>query len=146
MGDVILALDVGDARIGLARGELGSSFAFGRGVIERGQWEQDVAAVASLARREGAALILVGLPTRRNGTDSPQTTKVRAFGDALKAAGLNIAYEDERFSTVVAERSILDSGLPKMKRRDKGRLDEAAAVEILETYLARFSQRLQGGT
>lgn len=132
---VVLALDVGQARIGVARGEEGSPFAFGRGALRRGRQAEDVAAVARLAREEGAARIVVGLPRRTDGKDSKQTQRVRAFARALEAAGLEVVFEDERFTTQLAGRQLAGGPLPRGKRQEKGRLDEASAVLILESYL-----------
>ena len=141
MGEVVLALDVGDARIGVARGETGSTLAFGRGAVARTRQRDDVAEIARLARDEGAARVVVGLPTRTDGTDSKQTQRVRAFARALAEAGLRVELEDERFTTRIAQRVLATGPLPRGKRREKGRIDEASAVLILESWLAR-----QGGT
>lgn len=135
--EVVLALDVGQARIGVARGEEGSSFAFGRGAIRRTRQAQDVEAVAAVAREEGAARVVVGLPRRTDGADSVQTQRVRAFARALVEAGLEVVFEDERFTTQLAGRQLAGGPLPRGKRQEKGRLDEASAVLILESYLAR---------
>jgi RNase H-fold protein (predicted Holliday junction resolvase) len=48
-----------------------------------------------------------------------------------------VTFEDERFTTAIAEREIAGGSLPLGKRREKGRVDAASAVAILETYLAR---------
>ena len=137
MGEVVLALDVGDARIGVARGETGSSLAFGRGALLRTRQRDDVDAIVRLARDEAAARVVVGLPTRTDGRDSPQTQRVRAFARALADAGLSVELEDERFTTRIAERALARGPLPRGKRREKGRIDEASAVLILESWLAR---------
>jgi len=137
VAETVLALDVGEARIGVARAEVGMRLAFGRGAIRRGRQAEDVAAVARLARDEGADRIVVGLPTRTDGRDSKQTQRVRAFARALQDAGLSVEYEDERFTTRIAEREIAHGPLRAAKRRDKGRVDEASAVLILESWLAR---------
>jgi putative Holliday junction resolvase len=134
---VVLALDVGEARIGVARGEVGAPFAFGRGFIVRQKLSLDVAAVQALAEAEGAARIVVGLPSNMRGGDSPQTIKVRAFAAALERVGLTVAFEDERLTTRLAAQGLATSGLKKKRRQEKGRLDERAAVLILESYLAR---------
>ncbi len=134
---MVLALDVGEARIGVARGEVGSPFAFGRGFITRQKLSLDVAAVQALAEAEGAARVVVGLPSNMRGGDSPQTTKVRAFAAALEQVGLTVAFEDERLTTQLAAQGLAKSGLKKKQRQEKGRLDERAAVLILESYLAR---------
>ncbi len=134
----MLALDVGEARVGLARGERGTRWAFGRGALPRsGHLAQDVAAILEVARAEGADRIVVGLPVRAQGGDSVQTGRVRAFADALRAHGWTVDLVDERFTTALAARQLRATGLPRRKRQEKGRLDEGAAVAILETYLAQ---------
>jgi putative holliday junction resolvase len=138
MKQVILALDVGDARIGVARGETGSSFAFGRGFITRGKLAEDIRALKDLMEREKAELLVIGLPKSKDGTDSPQTQKVRAFAKELEKTGVAVVLEDERFTTRLASQHLRD--LPKHKRQEKGRLDEAAAILILESYLAKIKQ------
>jgi putative Holliday junction resolvase len=146
VGEVVLALDVGDARIGVARGETGSTLAFGRGALVRSRQRDDVAAIARLAEDEGAARVVVGLPTRTDGTDSKQTQRVRAFARALAEAGLRVELEDERFTTRIAQRALAAGPLPRGKRREKGRVDEASAVLILESWLARRAAAPDAGS
>lgn len=131
----ILALDVGDARIGLACGEIGSSFAFGRGFIERKKHQEDIEALVHMYQQEHAEYLVIGLPKSKDGKDSIQTQKVRAFARALKKAGLNVVLEDERFTTRLATQRL--QSLPKHKRQEKGRLDEASAMVILESHLIK---------
>jgi len=128
----LLGLDVGDARIGVAVAESGRPFAFGRGWIERGDGDP-VEAVVELARREGAGLVVVGLPLRTGGEEGEQAAKTRRFAAALEKAGLRVEFVDERFTSRLAGQRL--AHLPRKKRREKGRLDEAAAVAILESYL-----------
>ena len=136
MGDVkVLGLDVGEARIGVAVAEEGRRLAFGRGWIERSTPDADVDRVLELARGEGAVRVVVGLPRRTGGEEGAEAAKVRRFAAALTAAGLEVRFVDERFTTRVAAQRT--AHLPKKKRQQKGRLDEAAAVAILETYLER---------
>jgi putative holliday junction resolvase len=139
MKQVVLALDVGDARIGVARGETTSSFVFGRGFITRTKLSEDVETLQKLIADERAKLIVIGLPKSKDGSDSPQTQKVRAFAKELEKAGLTVVLEDERFTTRLASQRLRD--LPKHKRQEKGRLDEAAAILILESYLAKTTLR-----
>src|SRR5690606_12964781 len=124
VNEVLLALDVGEARIGLATARQGDRMAFGRGAIRRsGKQADDVQAVALAAEAEGASRIIVGLPLRAHGGDSPQTSRVRSFAQALRAAGLTTELMDERFTTALAARQVAGSGLPRGKRQEKGRLD-----------------------
>lgn len=142
----MLALDVGEARIGLARGDTRTGLAFGRGALRRaGRQADDVAAVAAVAVGEGAEALVVGLPLRAGGGDSAQTQRVRAFAAALRAAGWPVELVDERFTTALAQRQLVTTGLPRGRRRDKARLDEGAAVAILETYLARRADPAPAG-
>jgi len=137
----VLGLDVGDARIGLARADAGSKVAFGRGALRRSGVKRDVEEVARIAAAEGASVVVVGLPRSMDGTETRQTERVRAFAAALAARlapeGVAVVLEDERLSTRAAQREIASGPLPRGKRQEKGRLDEAAAVLILESYLAR---------
>jgi putative Holliday junction resolvase len=90
-----------------------------------------------LQKKRGAARVVVGLPSRLRGGDSPQTTKVRAFAAALQKAGLTVVFEDERLTTRLAAQGLAQSGLKRKQRQEKGLLDERAAVLILESYLAK---------
>ena len=144
MGSVVLGLDVGRARIGVARAERGTGLAFGRGAIERRGTGPDVEAVRALAQAEGAALIVVGLPRPTRGDESPQTRLVRAFAAALSRAGMEVAFEDERFTTALSERQLREAALPLGRRRAKGAVDEASAILILESYLARADAPPEG--
>jgi putative Holliday junction resolvase len=144
----VLALDVGKARIGVAKGSFGSSLAFGRGVIERvyrdgrGYKRKRSRAdiidhIVDVMQQEDAVLLVVGLPRRSDGEDSVQTRYVREFVAALQEHNLEVVLEDERFTSTIASQQLVGSGLPKHKRQDKGRIDEGAAVLILESYLQR---------
>lgn len=137
MSEVLLALDVGDARIGVARAEDGMAMAFGRGVVVRSRDDADVAEVKRRAEEEGARRVVVGLPLHSKGGDTATAERVRAFARRLEAAGLEVVFQDERFSTQLAEQQVRAGVARRGKRRDKGRVDEASAILILETYLRR---------
>lgn len=137
MGEVLLGLDVGDARIGAAVGEVGHAFVFGRGAIDASDPDAAVRAVRELAEKEGANRVVVGLPRRTGGGESRQAERVRAFARRLEDAGLDVVFEDERFTSQLAQRQVRAAGLPRGKRQQKGRVDEAAARLILESYLSK---------
>ncbi|CAN5769046.1 Holliday junction resolvase RuvX [soil metagenome] len=139
-GDVVIALDVGDARIGVARGEVGSPFAFGRGTIPGGNDAATLVRLTELLERERASRLLLGLPLRTDGRDSAQTTSVRALAERLRDLAVPVELVDERFTTQAAQRRVRGSGLPRGKRQEKGRLDEASAVLILEGWLTRYAR------
>ena len=141
-GEVVIALDVGEARTGVARGEVGSPFAFGRGTIPGGDDAVTLEHLRAVIERERAERVLVGLPLRTDGLDSAQTTRVRTLAARLvDRLGVPVELVDERFTTQAAQRSMRGSGLPRGKRREKGRIDEASAVLILEGWLARYARR-----
>jgi putative holliday junction resolvase len=131
-----IALDVGEARIGFASSDEQGRFAFGRGYhIRSRKTEADVQAIRELQMREHALTVIVGLPLRTDGQDSPQTMRVRQFVLALEAAGLPVVLQDERFTTRIATQSLQSSS--KKKRQEKGLTDEASAIAILETWLRK---------
>jgi len=143
-GEVVLALDVGEARTGLAVGRVGSGFAFGRGTIPGGDDTRTLAALLGVVRDERVERLVVGLPLRTDGADSEQTRRVRRLAARLAELGLPVELLDERFTSQAAQRALRGSGLPRGKRRQKGRIDEASAVLILETYLARHREATEG--
>ena len=130
----ILALDVGRRRIGLAvSDELGLT-AQGLDTLERTNHREDLAALARLATRWSAALLLVGHPVKLSGEEGRQAEWVRHFADRLAShTRLPVKLWDERLTTVAAERVLRESGISIAKRaRAKDRL---AAVLLLQNYL-----------
>lgn len=80
--------------------------------------------------------IVVGLPTSLNGNEGPPAIAARAFGDEIAlATGIAVGYVDERFTTVTAERAMLEAGAKRQVRRDS--LDKVAAAIILQSFLDR---------
>jgi len=131
----LLGLDVGDTRIGLAVAEKGRPIAFGRGWITRSSEASDTSAILELANAENAEIVVVGLPIETSGKEGSQAIKVRRFAQNLRRAGLKVEFFDERFTTRLAKQRL--THLSRKKRQEKGRLDEAAAIAILEGYLER---------
>jgi len=129
----VLGLDVGDVRIGLAVAEEEQGFAFGRGWLVREGNQRDQERIVALAREEGVQRIVIGLPLHSDGGEGKQAVKVRAFAKELERSGIPLEFVDERFTTYLAVQRL--AHLPKSKREEKGRRDEAAAIAILETYL-----------
>ena len=76
------------------------------------------------------------------GEESEWTAEIRAVGAALsERTGLPVHFIDERFTSVQAERAVRSLGLPKKKREEKDRVDAAAAVLILQSWLDREPPR-----
>ena len=129
----ILALDVGDRRIGLAISDPTGLLASPLGVVERRP--SDLADVLRAAHENDAAEIVVGLPLTLSGESREQAGKVRGFVRDLRLmTDIPIRTIDERLSTVQAQRMLRESGRNRRKR-DRGRIDASAAAVILQAYL-----------
>jgi putative holliday junction resolvase len=84
--------------------------------------------------------IIVGMPKKTDGSDSEISSHVKQFINQLKKniAGIDVKEEDERFTSVIAQRSLIYSGVKKMKRRDKSLVDMTSAAILLQGYLERI--------
>ena len=130
----VLALDVGERRIGVAVGEGG--FAFPHSTLERTNVRADVERIVEIARERGALTIVVGDPVTLAGTRALAAEKIDAFVAHL-ARRYDGAIEriDERMTTAAAQKSLIAADVSRAKRRKV--VDQLAAVGILETWLAR---------
>ena len=137
----VLALDIGDKRIGVAVSDPFNEYAMPCETYFRTKdFEADVTAVAKIAKEKGVGVIVCGLPVNFDGTDSIQTEKTQRFIDALKAkTNLPIEIEDERFTTMQARDTQIAGGVKRADR--KKTIDSIAASYILDGYLARQKQK-----
>ena len=130
----VLALDLGDARIGVAISDPERRTAVPVGTIRTGA-PDDVKAVVSLVRERGVTLVVVGHPLLLSGRAGARASQAEAFAEALRAvAGVPVVLHDERLSTSEADRSLRERGLGGRERRAV--IDRTAAAVILESYLA----------
>jgi putative Holliday junction resolvase len=132
----ILALDVGDRRIGVAVSDPGGTYALPIKTLERTALRADVREIVALAESYGANVIVVGDPVRLNGERGPAAQKIDAFCSVLgeRFAG-TIARVDERLTTAQSTRALIDADVSRARRKKV--VDQLAASLILETYLAR---------
>ena len=130
----ILALDVGEKRVGLAVSDPLGCSAQPLAVLARRPHGEFLAALASLAGEYQAKLVLLGLPRRTDGRRGPEAQRVLALAGEIKAKlGLDCATWDEWFTTQAADRLLREGGLKtKMRRRV---VDKTAAALILGSYL-----------
>ena len=142
MGRVI-ALDVGDVRIGVAVTDPTGTIAQPLEVYKRVGYGPDCRYVQELCRRFDTTVVLLGLPLNMDGTRGGQAEKAHAFGKVLSDAGLDVRYQDERMTTVTAER-VLISGSVRRENR-KHYVDKLAAAVILEQWLASQSGAAERG-
>lgn len=94
------------------------------------------ARLAHIARTHEAARIVVGLPRRLDGTRGPEAAAAQGLADAIrKESGLPVELVDERLTTVAAERSLIEGGVRREKRRLA--VDRVAATLLLQAHLDR---------
>jgi putative Holliday junction resolvase len=135
-GETVLALDVGERRIGVAVSDPHGSFAFPHAVLERTNVRDDVAAIVALAVERGARTIVVGDPLTLAGTRGIASEKIDAFVAHLERAfDGRIERIDERLTTAAVQKSLIGADVSRAKRKTV--VDKLAAAMILETYLAR---------
>jgi putative Holliday junction resolvase len=129
----VLALDVGDKRIGVAISDPGQVLARSLKVIQRSR-QQDFAAVARLVKKYEVERVVVGYPRSLDGTAGEQAEKVERYAAGLaESLTVPVLLWDERFSTVSAERLMREAGLRGKKKQE--RVDAVAAAVILQDYL-----------
>ena len=135
----LLALDVGERRIGLASGVAELNTALPAGVLRRTRLAIDVRSVLDAARERQADAIVVGVPYRPGGESSPQTKQILGFIRALRReTSLPVHGVDEAFTSVEAEGLLREAGVEAS--RNRGAVDETAAVLILRRFLESDSQ------
>ena len=127
----VLGIDYGSKRIGLAISDGIGMTARPLSTIRRSELESTLCA---LTAEYDISEVVVGLPTGLSGTEGESAIAARELAaDVEGLLGLEVRFVDERFTTRLAESSLLESG---MKRRDrKETVDKVAAAIILQTYL-----------
>ena len=142
----ILALDVGQRRIGVAISDQGRTLARSLTVLHRRSKVEDFEALAQLIREQAAKAIVVGLPLSADGTEGPQARRIRRYATALSEAlasrglALPMTFHDESLSTVAASELMIAGG--RKRRHRRRRIDAVAAAVILQDYLdTRLSSR-----
>ena len=140
MAGRVIALDVGDVRIGVAISDPTGTIAQPLEVYKRVGYGPDSRYVKALCDRYETDQVLLGLPLNMDGTLGGQAQKAQDFGRVLEEKmGLTVYYQDERRTTVTAE-IVLISG--NVRREDrKLYVDKLAAAVILEQWLAMQSRQ-----
>jgi putative Holliday junction resolvase len=129
----VLGLDLGDARIGVAVSDDDRRMAVPLGTIHTGA-PADLKAVAKLVDEHAATAVVVGLPLSMSGARGSAAAKADAFADALRSIlAVPVELQDERLSTVEAERGLRDAGVTGRERRNV--VDRTAATVILQAWL-----------
>ncbi len=129
MAGVLLALDVGEKRVGVAKAAEGVSLALPLTTIHNG--DDVIKQIEKLVKENQAAILVVGLPRGMEGQETAQTAKVREFAEQLKAKlEVKVELMDEAATSVKAEQI-----LSTRKNREQGDVDALAASLILQDYI-----------
>lgn len=131
---VALGVDVGAVRVGLAASDPSGSLASPVASLPARDPEAVWRRIADESRAREATHLVVGLPRLLNGGEGTAAAAARRFGDtAVERSGLRVEYFDERFSTVQAERTLIDQGVRRQRRRQT--IDAHAAAVVLQGWL-----------
>ena len=129
-----LALDVGDVRIGIAMSDMLGIIATGYETYTRKKNESDFDYLSDLIKSNNVGTVVVGLPINMSGDEGNRAEIVRNFANELQNhIDVPIVFQDERLSTVSAERILLEADVSRIKRKTV--IDKIAATIILQSYL-----------
>lgn len=135
-----IGLDVGDKTVGIAVSDPLGYTAQGITTLERVGIRKDTGKILDMIKEYQCDTVVIGLPKKLDGSDSIQTEKVYEFRtmleNKLRSSGMKdvkIVWQDERFSTVMAEKVLIEADVSRAKRKQV--IDKQAAVIILQSYL-----------
>lgn len=130
----ILAIDYGQKRTGIAVTDTLQLIANGLATIETRELEKFI---VDYVAKEDVSTIVVGKPTQMNGENSENMKRIEPFFNRLKKLfpDKEITYYDERFTSVLAHQTMLQSGIGKKARQNKALVDKISATIILEDYM-----------
>lgn len=135
-----MALDVGDVRIGVAVSDPLRIIAQAHSVIKTVSEQSDAESIRDLVRELNVSEIVVGLPLNQDGKTGAQAEKVLHFVENLKATvNCDVTTADERFTTAIARRSLIDANMSRKNRKKV--VDKVAAQQILQTYMDRLAAK-----
>ena len=130
----ILSIDYGKKRTGLAVTDPAQIIANGLTTVDTAKlWEF----LSDYVSREAVDKIVVGMPVQMNGQPSDNQRNILPFVNRWREnyPDIPIVEYDERFTSVMAQRTMIDAGLGKMARRNKALVDEISATIILQSYM-----------
>ena len=136
----IMALDLGDSRIGIAFSDPMHIIANGYETYSRKKTDEDFEHIVSLVKEKDVGIVVIGLPINMDGTMGERVDKSKEFGEKLKTLlpeNIKIDYMDERLTTVSAEKMLIDADVRRDKRKTV--IDKIAATIILQSYLDKKS-------
>lgn len=127
-------MDVGDRRIGIALSDPLKMIANPYETLFRSDLKSDIAHIVDIVSKSDVELIVSGLPMSLSSGENEQTKKTREFIKVLKQhTDVPIKFADERFTTVSAEKVLIEGGMRRENRKQV--IDKVAATIILQNYL-----------
>lgn len=139
----ILGLDVGTKTIGVASGDEEIGIAFPVTVIERRGLRRDLDQLREIAEDRDAHEAVVGLPLSMDGSQGDQAKHALEIANELEKRGFTVHLQDERLTTVSAERALLEADLSRKRRKQV--IDKIAATLILQDFFDRRRAARDGG-
>jgi len=136
----IVALDYGKVRTGIAVTDDLHLIASGLCTVET---KNLLNFLIDYGSQETIDRFVIGEPRQMNNLPSESELLIKPFIDILGTAfpGIPIERQDERFTSKLAQRSLIESGISKKKRRDKSLIDEVSATLILQAHLNKYSEK-----
>ncbi|MDP8230168.1 MAG: Holliday junction resolvase RuvX [Candidatus Gorgyraea atricola] len=136
----ILALDVGEKRIGVALSDALNLIAQGLETIKRADDKETLTKIKELIKQHDVGKIIVGMPLNMDGSKGPSARSMEDFISLMKKdIEVGIEVVDERLTTAQGERILLEADVSRKKR--KRSIDKIAAQLILQTYLELHAQK-----
>jgi putative Holliday junction resolvase len=136
----VMGLDIGDKTIGVAISDPMGWTAQGIKTIRRTNNKADIAEIKALIDEYKVEKIVSGLPKNMNNTLGPRSEKVMNFCSKIKdSIDIEIIYQDERLTTVAAQRILIEADVSRKKRKTV--IDTIAATYILQGYLDRLANK-----
>ena len=129
----ILALDVGEKRIGVAVSDPMGWTAQGVETIFTRGTEKDIERIAELLKEYDTDRVVVGLPRSLSGATGPQAERIMSFVSHLTERGWQVRYQDERLTTAQAHRTLIEGDVKRAQRKQV--VDKLAATYILQSFL-----------
>lgn len=134
----LMGLDLGEKTIGVAVSDTRQTIATGIKTIKRTKFQQDLTILTKVIVGRDIKGVILGLPKNMNGSEGPKCQSTRAFAKNISLkVPLPITFWDERLSTVVAERSLIEANASRRRRAEV--IDYVAASFILQGVLDRVS-------
>ncbi len=137
----IMSIDYGAKRTGIAVTDPLQMIANGLTTVATAQLHDFI---KNYLEKEDVECIVIGLPKQTNGADSENMKRITPFVNRLRKLypHIKIEYYDERFTSVLAHQTMLDSGIGRKSRQDKALVDKISATIILQDYME--SMRFRG--